>query len=154
MDLVITKVAFNHLPDFWKQVVLLRINKLLKIGGLLYIHDIVFQFEPKDYAGEIDSWGFLGLNRVAGEKFRSEMSKTISVMQYSTFGWILTRYCWREAGFAVEKCRSEDDFCNRNMPAAKSREMDQERCSINLVCCGRAGLRTYVWQSGFNFSLS
>ncbi|MDD3007882.1 MAG: class I SAM-dependent methyltransferase [Arcobacter sp.] len=42
VDLVTTKMAFHHLPDFWKQIALFNINKTLKIGGILYISDIVF----------------------------------------------------------------------------------------------------------------
>ncbi|MDP4182805.1 MAG: class I SAM-dependent methyltransferase, partial [Bacillota bacterium] len=42
VDLLITKAAFHHLPDFWKQIALLKMNKMIKIGGILYIHDVVF----------------------------------------------------------------------------------------------------------------
>lgn len=44
VDLVITKAALHHLPDFWEQIALLRINRMVKIGGLLYIQDVVFHF--------------------------------------------------------------------------------------------------------------
>lgn len=30
-----TRVALHHLPDFWKQVALLRMNAMLKMGGML-----------------------------------------------------------------------------------------------------------------------
>ena len=106
-DLVITKAAFHHLPDFWKQVALLRINKMVKVGGLLYIHDVVFQFDPRDYAGKIDSW-ISGLAKVAGEEFRSEIETHIRD-EHSTFGWVL-RGMLEKAGFTVEKCRSNDEF--------------------------------------------
>ncbi|MBN2426747.1 MAG: class I SAM-dependent methyltransferase [Deltaproteobacteria bacterium] len=107
VDLVMTKVAFHHLPDFWKQVALLRINRMVKMGGLLYIHDIVFQFDPGDYAAKIDAW-VEGFEKVAGEKFRADVENHIR-NEYSTFGWILTGMLER-AGFAVEKYRCEDDF--------------------------------------------
>lgn len=34
-DIVLTRVALHHLPDFWKQVALLRMNAMLKMGGML-----------------------------------------------------------------------------------------------------------------------
>ena len=104
-DLVITKAALHHLPDFWKQVALLRMNKMLKMGGLLYIHDVVFQFDPKVYAGKIDSW--IGtFEEVAGAEFRAEVETHIRD-EYSTFGWILEGMLLA-AGFAVEKVRCDD----------------------------------------------
>ncbi len=107
VDLVITKAAFHHLPDFWKQIALLRINRILKMGGLLYIHDVVFQFDPRAYLGKINSW-ISGFEKVAGEEFKTEVETHIRD-EYSTFGWIL-KGMLEKAGFAVEKCRSADDF--------------------------------------------
>lgn len=106
-DLIITKAAFHHLPDFWKQVALLRINGMLRTGGLLYLHDVVFHFDPEEYADRIDSW-ISGLEKAAGEAFRQEVETHIRD-EYSTFRWILDGMLQR-AGFAVEKCRSEDGF--------------------------------------------
>lgn len=107
VDLVITKAALHHLPDFWKQVALLRINRMLKAGGLLYIHDVVFQFDPRGYAGKIDSW-IAGFGKIAGEEFKSEVETHIRD-EHSTFGWILHGMLER-VGFSVDKCRSDDDF--------------------------------------------
>jgi ubiquinone/menaquinone biosynthesis C-methylase UbiE len=107
VDLVITKAAFHHLPDFWKQIALLRINRMLKMGGLLYIHDVVFQFDPREYDAKIDSW-IAGFEKVAGEEFRSEVETHIRD-EYSTFGWIMNGML-DKAGFSVEKCRSDDGF--------------------------------------------
>ena len=41
-DLLVTKIAFHHLPDFWKQIALLNMNGMLKKEGILYIFDVVF----------------------------------------------------------------------------------------------------------------
>lgn len=106
-DVVITKAALHHLPDFWKQIALLRINGMMKMGGLLYIHDVVFQFDPQAYAGKIDSW-IAGFEKVAGAEFRLEVETHIRE-EYSTFGWIMDGML-EQAGFFVEKCRSDDDF--------------------------------------------
>jgi ubiquinone/menaquinone biosynthesis C-methylase UbiE len=106
-DLVMTKVALHHLPDFWKQIALLRINGMLKTGGLLYLHDVVFQFESEDYAGKIHGW-IAGLEKAAGGQFMPEVRTHIRD-EYSTFGWIMAGMLER-AGFVVEKFRSSDEF--------------------------------------------
>ncbi|BDV43991.1 class I SAM-dependent methyltransferase [Geotalea uraniireducens] len=106
-DLVITKAAFHHLPDFWKQIALLRMNGMMKTGGQLYIHDVVFQFDPRHYAGKIDAW-IARFAAVAGGKFTAEVETHIRD-EYSTFGWILEKMI-ANAGFIVEKVTSDDGF--------------------------------------------
>lgn len=106
-DVVVTKAAFHHLPDFWKQIALLRINGMVRMGGLLYIHDVVFQFDPQEYIKKIDSM-IAGFEKIAGQAFRLEVETHIRD-EYSTFGWILEGMI-EKAGFAVEKCRSDDEF--------------------------------------------
>lgn len=107
VDLVVTKAAFHHLPDFWKQIALLRINKMLKMKGLLYIHDVVFHFDPKEHGRKINSW-IAGFEKLAGKEFRSEIETHIRE-EYSTFAWIMDGML-RRAGFTVEKCESADEF--------------------------------------------
>lgn len=106
-DVVTTKAAFHHLPDFWKQVALLRINRMLKPGGVLYLHDVVFRFEPHAYAEQIHAW-VERLGAVAGEALRRDVEAHIRD-EYSTFDWVL-RGLLERAGFAVEKERSADGF--------------------------------------------
>lgn len=106
-DLVVTKAAFHHLPDFWKQIALMRINGILRMEGVLYIHDVVFQFDPQEYAGKIDSW-ISGFEKMAGKEFGKEVETHIRD-EHSTFGWILNGML-QKAGFAVDKCRSDDGF--------------------------------------------
>ncbi len=107
VDLVITKAALHHLPDFWKQVALLQINRMLKPGGLLYIHDVVFQFEPVHYQERIAAW-IDTLHQAAGEQIKAEVETHIRD-EYSTFGWVLEGMLQR-AGFNVEKLRCNDGF--------------------------------------------
>lgn len=127
-DLVITKAALHHLPDFWKQIALLRINKILKIGGLLYIHDVVFHFDPQEYVGKINSW-ISGLEKAAGEEFRPEVETHIRD-EYSTFSWIMDGML-EKAGFAIEKCKSDDGFVTeyacRKYKELKTNDGDQIR---------------------------
>lgn len=106
-DVVVTKMALHHLPDFWKQIALLRINRMLKPGGRFYLYDVVFRFAPAEYAARIGAW-IEGLEAVAGERFRCEIEAHIR-NEYSTFDWVLKGMLER-AGFAVEKDRSSDGF--------------------------------------------
>ena len=100
VDLIITKAALHHLPDFWKQVALLRMNQMMKMGGLLYIHDVVFNFEPQAYADTIEGWIDI-FGKIAGADFKLEAETHIRD-EYSTFGWVL-RGMLEKAGFVIEK---------------------------------------------------
>jgi ubiquinone/menaquinone biosynthesis C-methylase UbiE len=107
VDLIITKAAIHHLPDFWKQVALLRMNEMLKMGGLLYIHDVVFNFEPQEYVDTIKQW-INTFSNMVGEEFKTEAEIHIRE-EYSTYGWIMSGMIER-AGFAIEKSRISDLF--------------------------------------------
>ena len=41
VDYITTTYALHHLPDFWKQIALNRLSKLLKKNGRLHIRDVV-----------------------------------------------------------------------------------------------------------------
>ena len=107
VDLVVTKAALHHLPDFWKQIALLRMNRMLKMDGLLYIHDVVFLFKPQEYTTKINSW-ISELEKIVSKEFVSEIEEHIR-KEYSTFGWIL-KGMLEKAGFIVEKCKSKDEI--------------------------------------------
>ncbi|TYQ15200.1 UNVERIFIED_CONTAM: ubiquinone/menaquinone biosynthesis C-methylase UbiE [Acetivibrio alkalicellulosi] len=107
VDLLITKAAFHHLPDFWKQIALLKMNKMIKKDGILYIFDVVFDFQANDYKDRIDKWVF-NFEKNAGQKFREEVETHIRD-EHSTFKWILDGMIER-AGFRIENCKSNDKF--------------------------------------------
>ncbi len=107
VDVLMTKAALHHLPDFWKQVALLKMNTMLKPEGILYIHDVVFHFEAAQYNDKISRW-ISAFEKKAGEKFRDEVETHIRE-EYSTFKWILDGMLER-AGFRIEKCRTDDGF--------------------------------------------
>lgn len=107
VDLLITKFAFHHLPDFWKQIALLNMNKMIKKDGILYIFDVVFHLSPTEYKNVIDKW-LSDFDKNTGVKFREEVETHIRE-EYSTFKWILDGMIER-AGFRIENCRSKDGF--------------------------------------------
>jgi ubiquinone/menaquinone biosynthesis C-methylase UbiE len=106
-DIVITSAALHHLPDFWKQIALIRINKMLKLNGIFYLFDIVFQFESKDYKKKINDY-ITDFVAKAGDDFKSEVEIHIRD-EFSTFDWIMKGLI-TNAGFKIEKSRSNDGF--------------------------------------------
>lgn len=105
-DVVFSKWAFHHLPDYWKQAALLNMNKMLKPDGKLFLSDVVFQFDP-DYEKNTE----ILLNKISkdlGTEFAEETKIHIRD-EYSTFDWILEGLITR-AGFVIEKANTEDSL--------------------------------------------
>jgi ubiquinone/menaquinone biosynthesis C-methylase UbiE len=101
VDFIVTKAAFHHLPDFWKMVGLLRMASMLKAGGVFFLRDTVFSFNPSEYRWRIDAW----IDRVAkpaGEGFTASDFETHVREEYTTFAWIIEGMLTR-AGFEIER---------------------------------------------------
>lgn len=98
IDIIYTKWAFHHLPDYWKQAALLNINRALKLGGVLFISDVVFKFDP-NYETNIDSL-ISNISNELGEEMAEETKVHIKD-EYSTFDWIIQGFLER-AGFEIQ----------------------------------------------------
>lgn len=107
VDVIITKAALHHLPDFWKQIALCNMNSMLKRGGILYLFDVVFHFHPSEYQEKIRPW-IQEFESKAGQGFTQEVEIHIRD-EYSTFHWILEGML-HKAGFKVEQMRTHDGF--------------------------------------------
>lgn len=55
-DLVYSRYALHHLPDFWKAVALRRIAAMLRRGGALRLWDIVYGFDPGEEEAAVERW--------------------------------------------------------------------------------------------------
>src|SRR5438132_1610888 len=55
-DIVTSKFALHHLPDFWKAVALARIHAWLRPGGIFFLRDVVFSFAAGDCARGVEDW--------------------------------------------------------------------------------------------------
>lgn len=53
-DAVFTRNTLHQLPDFWKALALDRIARLLRPGGVLRLHDLIFDFQPAE--AEAATW--------------------------------------------------------------------------------------------------
>lgn len=102
-DIVYTKWVLHHLPDFWKQAGLLNMNNMLKPGGILYLFDFIFKFDPH-YESSIDKLIEDSSNEF-GEEFANEIKVHIKD-EYSTFDWVIQGIIER-AGFRIEASNSD-----------------------------------------------
>lgn len=107
LDAVVTQIALHHLPDFWKQIALIRMASMLKDGGKFCLRDVVYSFDIKKY----ESF-FEGYISKASEAVGPEFAKRIEAHiknEYSTLDWIMKGMIER-VGFNVEKEVHKDGF--------------------------------------------
>ena len=97
VDAMATGMAFHHLPDFWKGIALRRMNNMLKLGGQLYINDVIF--EDTNVAANISRW-ITHLAEIGGTKLGDEVATHVRE-EYSTFDWIMDGLLTR-AGFKIQ----------------------------------------------------
>ncbi len=95
-DVLVTSMAFHHLSDFWKGIALDRMNGMLKSGGRLYIHDVIY--EGTEPVANITHW-IDQLGEIGGAQLRDEVATHVRE-EYSTFDWIMEGLLAR-AGFRI-----------------------------------------------------
>jgi SAM-dependent methyltransferase len=107
-DLVYSRLALHHLPDFWKAVALVRIAGMLRPGGILRLSDVVYGFEPGDAEQRLEAWmSELASDDVEGGWTRAELEEHVRD-EHSTFTWLLEPMI-EQAGFAIERADYSDD---------------------------------------------
>ena len=88
-DVVYSRYALHHLPDFWKAIALGRIAGVLRPGGALRLWDVVYSFDPADAERRIEAWI---TDTVTGDVesgwTRSELAEHVRD-EHSTFTWLL-----------------------------------------------------------------
>ena len=93
-DVVYSRNALHHLPDFWKAVALDRVAGMLRPGGVFRLRDIVFSFDPRDAETSIGTW-----LESSGNWSRAELETHLRE-EHSTFTWLLEPMLER-AGFDI-----------------------------------------------------
>jgi ubiquinone/menaquinone biosynthesis C-methylase UbiE len=86
-QLVYSRNALHHLPDFWKGVALRRIHGVLAPGGVLVLRDLVYDFEPDEADRRIEAWLASAAPTPAEGWTRAELGTHIRD-EYSTFSWL------------------------------------------------------------------
>ena len=98
-NLVHTRNALHHLPDFWKGVALDRVAQILRPGGVLILEDIVYAFDPSNAATFIDPWLANAPTDPARGWTAEQLAEHVRT-EYSTFSWLLESML-DHAGFDV-----------------------------------------------------
>jgi ubiquinone/menaquinone biosynthesis C-methylase UbiE len=87
-DAVFTRNALHQLPDFWKGVALHRVAQVLRPGGVLRMHDLVYDFVPADATAVLDAW-LSGAVEDPAVGYTSEDLATHVRTEFSTYSWLL-----------------------------------------------------------------
>jgi putative AdoMet-dependent methyltransferase len=115
---IVSQIALHHLPDFWKQVALLRMAGLLAEGGKLCLRDVVYSFDPVKHGKFLDEFISKAAEK-AGPQFASSICEHVK-NEYSTMDWIMQGMIER-AGFMIEKATHSQGFfalylCTKTSP--------------------------------------
>lgn len=98
-DFAYSRNALHHLPDFWKAIALRRVAAMLRPGGIFYLRDLVYSFDPQDADQVIEAW--LARAPVQPEEGYNASDLATHVREeYSTYSWLLEPMLER-AGFEV-----------------------------------------------------
>lgn len=107
-DLVYSRLALHHLPDFWKARALVRVAEMLRPGGILRLSDVVYGFEPVEAEARLEQWmAEMASDSVEGGWTRAELEEHVRD-EHSTFTWLLEPMI-EKAGFEVEHADYSDD---------------------------------------------
>lgn len=87
-DFVYSRNALHHLPDYWKAIALGRIAAILKPGGMLRLHDLVYSFEASEAEAVIEAWLAAAAADPALGWTRQELEIHVRD-EHSTFSWLL-----------------------------------------------------------------
>jgi ubiquinone/menaquinone biosynthesis C-methylase UbiE len=98
-QLVHSRNALHHLPDFWKALALVRIRRLLAPGGVFCLRDLVYSFEPHDAEERLEAWFRVAAASPSEGWTRAELEEHVED-EHSTFSWLLEPLL-EHAGFAI-----------------------------------------------------
>jgi SAM-dependent methyltransferase len=106
VDLVHSRNALHHLPDFWKAVALDRLAQMLKPGGTLILMDIVYSFDPSEADTVIERWLEAAPTDSVEGWTAPELAEHVRTEQ-STFSWLLESILDRVGFEVTARCYSE-----------------------------------------------
>jgi ubiquinone/menaquinone biosynthesis C-methylase UbiE len=101
-DVVFTRNALHQLPDFWKGIALHNVAGLLRAGGTLLLHDLVFDFEPRDAGARLEEW-FAGAVGDPQTGYTADEFVTHVRTEFSTYRWLFEPVL-EHAGFEIVAC--------------------------------------------------
>jgi SAM-dependent methyltransferase len=98
-DAVFTRNALHQLPDFWKVLALDRIAKLLRPGGVLRLHDLIFDCQPAEAEAIVDAWLEDAADDPSLGYTRDDFAQHLRT-EFSTFRWLFEPML-AAAGFGI-----------------------------------------------------
>jgi ubiquinone/menaquinone biosynthesis C-methylase UbiE len=108
-DLVYSRYALHHLPDAWKAVALERLGRVLRVGGVMRLWDVVYSFDPSEAEARLEEWCASGGEDPQHGWSRGELEEHVRE-EHSTFSWLLEPMIER-AGLQIEdRSYSEDQI--------------------------------------------
>ena len=87
-DAVYTRNTLHQVPDFWKVLALDRIARMLRPGGILRLHDLIFDCQPAETGAVIDRWLSGAAENPADGYTRQDFAEHLRT-EFSTFRWLL-----------------------------------------------------------------
>jgi ubiquinone/menaquinone biosynthesis C-methylase UbiE len=100
-DVIYSRFALHHLPDFWKAVALDRLRRMVRPGGVLRLWDVVYDFAPSEAEDRLEAWCATGGDALEGEWSRAELEEHVRD-EHSTFSWLLEPMIQR-SGFEITR---------------------------------------------------
>ena len=98
-DGVFTRNALHQLPDFWKAIALQRMAAMLRLGGVLRLRDLVYDFQPADAERVFERWLSGAAADPALGYTADDYAEHIRT-EFSTFRWLLEPML-EAAGFEI-----------------------------------------------------
>ncbi len=96
---VFTRNALHQLPDFWKGLALARIQAILRPGGVLRLHDLVYDFTPSEAPEALEAWMAGAVQDPAAGYTRADFATHIRT-EFGTYRWLLEPLI-EAAGFEI-----------------------------------------------------
>jgi SAM-dependent methyltransferase len=109
-DVVYSRYALHHLPDFWKAVALSRIRSMLRPGGTFRLSDVVFGFGPGEVGERIEAWCATIPAAAASDPdawTRADLEEHVRD-EHSTYTWLLEPLL-RRTGFTIAEATYSPD---------------------------------------------
>jgi SAM-dependent methyltransferase len=104
-DGVHSRHAFHQLPDFWKTIALDRIARLLRPGGVLWVRDLIYDFQPSEAAEVFAGWFGNAATDPAAGYTREDYVEHIQ-LEFSTYRWLFEPML-AAAGFEIAHVQYE-----------------------------------------------
>lgn len=106
-NIVYSRYALHHLPDFWKVQALRRVKNMLGPGGLFRLWDVAYGFDPHEADDRIEAWCAPFADEVDGDWARWEMEEHVRD-EHSTYTWLLEAM-FERTGLAIQLADYSDD---------------------------------------------